>query len=197
MLIFGSILTYNVMGRVDVAQDTTIQEVQEIIVGNKTEELDMNMGGTGDLIVKIIKSQSKTRQILWETGIKISMDYPYTGVGIGNFKYFYQEYSGSDRPYSDAHNILLNMSSEIGTPFMLVSLVFILIIGFGALVNYFNKQKKEVRLGNVAIMAAIAVIILYGNLTGIAFQTTNEVYSFTPTFIMIFMLFYRDYITEF
>lgn len=197
MLIFGSVLTYNVMGRVDVAQDTTIQEVQEIIVGNKTEELDVNLGGVGDLIVKVIKSQSKTRQILWETGTKISMDYPYTGVGIGNFKYFYQEYSGSERPYSDAHNIFLNMSSEIGTPFMLVSLVFILIIGFGALVNYFKREKKDIKKNNIAIMAAIAVILLYGNLTGIAFQTTNEVYSFTPTFIMIFMLFYRDYITEF
>ena len=80
---------------------------------------------------------------------------------------------------------------------MLVSLVFILIIGFGALVNYFKRDKKDIKKNNIAIMAAISVILLYGNLTGIAFQTTNEVYSFTPTFIMIFMLFYRDYITEF
>lgn len=197
MLIFGSILMYNVMGRADVVQDTAIQEVQEIIVGNNTEELDMNLGGVGDLIVNVIKSQSKTREILWEAGTKISMDYPYTGVGIGNFKYFYQEYSGSERPYSDAHNIFLNMSSEIGTPFMLVLFVFVLIIGFGALVNYFNREKKDIKKNNIAMMAVIAVILLYGNLTGITFQTTNEVYSFTPTFIMIFMLFYRDYITEF
>lgn len=196
MLIFGSILTYNVMGRADVAQDSSIQEIQDVVTGNKNEELGLN-GGFGELVKKVIKSQSKTRQILWETGIKISMDYPYTGVGIGNFKYFYQEYSGSDRPYSDAHNILLNMSSEIGTPFMLVALLFILVIGFGALVNYFNREKKDIKKNNIAIMAAIAVILLYGNLTGIAFQTTNEIYSFTPTFIMIFMLFYRDYINEF
>lgn len=197
MLIFGTILTYNVMGRADVAQDTTIQEAHEIISGNKDQELEMNIGSTGDLIVKIIKSQSKTRQILWETGIRISMDYPYTGVGIGNYKNFYQEYSGSNRPYSDAHNILLNMSSEIGTPFMVISVLLILIIGFGALVQYFNRDKKNIKKNNIAIMAVIGVILIYGNLTGISFQTTNEIYSFTPTFIIIFMLFYRDYINEF
>lgn len=197
MLIFGTILTYNVMGRADVAQDTTIQEAHEIISGNKDQELEMNIGSTGDLIVKIIKSQSKTRQILWETGIRISMDYPYTGVGIGNYKNFYQEYSGSNRPYSDAHNILLNMSSEIGTPFMVISILLILIIGFGALVQYFNRDKKNIKKNNIAIMAVIGVILIYGNLTGISFQTTNEIYSFTPTFIIIFMLFYRDYINEF
>lgn len=197
MIVFGSILGYNVMGRVDVAQDTAIQEIQEIVIGNKNEDLDINFGAPGDLLANVIKSQSKTRQVLWETGIKMSMDYKYTGVGIGNFKYFYQEYSGSDRPYLDAHNILLNMSSEIGMPFMILSFLFMLILGFGALINYFNKEKKDIRKNNIAIMSAIGVIMLYGNLTGIGFQTTNEVYSFTPTFIIIFMLFYRDYINEF
>ena len=46
-------------------------------------------------------------------------------------------------------------------------------------------------------MCMITVFILYGNLTGISFQTTNEIYSFTPTFIILFGLFYVDYVEEF
>lgn len=197
MLVFGSMLTYNVFQRPDVANDSNLQEVQEIITGNAHESRVDSDSAFSDILRKILESQSKTRQILWKAGIDITVDYPYTGVGIGNFKYFYKEYSGSERPYSDAHNIFLNMSTELGMPFMILGIILLVVVGLTSLIKYFKERDKRFKMVYLALMTISGIILVYGNLTGIAFQTTNEIYSFTPTFIFIFILLYRDYIEEF
>lgn len=197
ILIFGSMLTYNVFQRPDVANDSNLHEVQEIITGNAHESKLESNSAFSDIIKKVLESQSKTRQILWKAGIDITADYPYTGVGIGNFKYFYQEYSGSERPYSDAHNIFLNMSTELGVPFMILGMILLVIVGLTSLINYFKNKDNRLKKSYLALMTIAGIVLVYGNLTGIAFQTTNEIYSFTPTFIFTFILLYRDYIEEF
>lgn len=197
LLIFGSMLTYNVFQRPDVANDSNLHEVQEIITGNThTSKIEEN-SAFAELFKKVIESQSKTRQILWKAGIDLTIDYPYTGVGIGNFKYFYKEYSGSERAYSDAHNIFLNMSTELGIPFMILGMILLAILGISSLINYFKVNNKNFKMSYLALMTITGIILVYGNLTGIAFQTTNEIYSFTPTFIFAFILLYRDYMKEF
>jgi uncharacterized membrane protein YidH (DUF202 family) len=196
-LIFGVILTYNVMDRPDVKSDSSLQEIQDAIVGNKVPDVNLGERGPGKLIIKLIESQSKNRQIIWKSALGMTKDHPYTGVGIGNFKYFFEEYSGSQKEYSDAHSIIFNMSSELGVPFMVLSIILSVTIGIRALMNYFKAKNRRVKVNNIAIMCMIAVFILYGNLTGISFQTTNEIYSFTPTFIILFGLFYVDYVEEF
>lgn len=197
ILVFGSMLTYNVFQRPDVANDSNLHEVQEIITGNAHESKLESNSAFSDIIKKVLESQSKTRQILWKAGIDITADYPYTGVGIGNFKYFYQEYSGSERPYSDAHNIFLNMSTELGVPFMILGMILLVIVGLTSLINYFKNKDNRLKKSYLALMTIAGIVLVYGNLTGIAFQTTNEIYSFTPTFIFTFILLYRDYIEEF
>lgn len=197
VLVFGSMLTYNVFQRPDVANDSNLHEVQEIITGNAHESKLESNTEFSDIIKKVLESQSKTRQILWKAGIDITADYPYTGVGIGNFKYFYQEYSGSERPYSDAHNIFLNMSTELGVTFMILGMILLVIVGLTSLINYFKNKDNRLKKSYLALMTIAGIVLVYGNLTGIAFQTTNEIYSFTPTFIFTFILLYRDYIEEF
>lgn len=197
ILVFGSMLTYNVFQRPDVANDSNLHEVQEIITGNAHESKLESNSAFSDIIKKVLESQSKTRQILWKAGIDITADYPYAGVGIGNFKYFYQEYSGSERPYSDAHNIFLNMSTELGVPFMILGMILLVIVGLTSLINYFKNKDNRLKKSYLALMTIAGIVLVYGNLTGIAFQTTNEIYSFTPTFIFAFILLYRDYIEEF
>ena len=195
LLVFGPILTYNVMGRADVKGDTTIQEFGEIITDAPMEESsEENPVIKG--IIKVIESQSSTRQVLWKAGIRISNDYPITGVGIGNYKYFFKEYSGSDRNYLDSHNIILNMSSEIGLPFAIIVTGIILFIMIYEFIRFFIEKNKKIKLNRLTVVIICGVIFLYGNLTGIAFQTTNEVYSFTPTFILLFAWFYRDNILD-
>lgn len=188
----GIMMFSNVTARPDVAHD--INDVIEETQNNTIKE--DSKGAIKDILFKVIDSQSKNRQILWKAGLEITDDYKLTGVGIGNFKLFYKEYSGSERPYSDAHNILLNLSSELGLPFMILSLALMIKFGIDMLVGYF-KNKGNTRITYLAGGICLVAFFLYGNLTGIALNFSIEVYSFTSTFIILFMLFYADSINEF
>ena len=103
---------------------------------------------------------------------------------------FYQYY------VSHLLNLLLNFSAELGVPFMVMALILIIKIGIDALIGYF-KSKGNMKITYLSLGIAVAIFFIYGNLTGIAFNFTGEIYSFSSTFIMLFILFYMDYINEF
>lgn len=195
-LIVGGLLFYNVTIRSDISNDAAIVEIKDVIVGDNEQDNDEN-NEMEKLLFKLIESQSASRQVIWKTGIELSSDFPLTGVGIGNYKYFFKEYSNSNKGYSDSHSILLNMSSEIGVPFMLLSLILILWIGLTSIFHYFKVKDKLLRNRYLSIGISIVIFMVFGNLTGIALQATNEIYTFMPTFIMLFLLMYRDCIEEF
>ncbi|MGG7213302.1 O-antigen ligase family protein [Clostridium nigeriense] len=192
-LIVGIMVSGNVASRPDVADEDTINEINTIIEqpSNSNEK-----GKLKEVAVKIIDSQSRTRQIIWKSALEITNDYTYTGVGLGNFKYFFNEYSGTTKSYIDAHNLLLNFSAELGVPFMIIAVILIVKMGIDALIGYF-KSKGKMRLTYLSLGIVVAIFFIYGNLTGIAFNFTGEIYSFSSTFIMLFVLFYMDYINEF
>lgn len=192
-LIVGIMVSGNVVSRPDVSDEDTINEISTIIEKPTTSN---EKGKLKQVIVKVIDSQSRTRQIIWKTALGITNDYTYTGVGLGNFKYFFNEYSGTTKSYIDAHNLLLNFSAELGVPFMIVALILIIKMGIDALIGYF-KSKGKMRLTYLSLGIVVAIFFVYGNLTGIAFNFTGEIYSFSSTFIMLLVLFYMDYINEF
>lgn len=191
-LIVGVMVSGNVMSRADVNDEDTINEIHTIIDKPSTTKSNKMT----QVIKKVIDSQSRTRQIIWSSAVEISEDYPYIGVGLGNFKYFFNEYSGTTKSYIDAHNLLLNFSAEMGLPFMIISLILIIKIGIDALIAYFKTKGKE-KLTYLSLGVLISIFFAYGNLTGIAFNFTGEIYSFSSTFMMLFGLFYMDYIKEF
>jgi len=190
----GAMVFSNVIGRSDVLKD--INNIVEKKENHISKDENIEGESIKDLSLEVLDSQSKNRQILWKTGIELSRDYKVTGVGISNFKYFYKEYSKSERPYSDAHNLLLNLSSELGIPFMLVSLILMIKLGWDMIMGYFKKN-NEYRIKYLAGGISLIAFFIYGNLTGIALNFSNEVYSFSSTFIILFMLFYIDCINEF
>lgn len=194
-LIVGIMVTANVASRADVSDEDTINEIHTII-DKPNNETNSGSGKIKEVIVKIIDTQSRTRQIIWKSALEITNDYKYTGVGLGNFKYFFNEYSGTSKSYIDAHNLLMNFSAELGLPFMILALVLIIKMGIDALVGYF-KERGKVRLTYLSLGIVVAIFFIYGNLTGIAFNFTGEIYSFSSTFMMLFILFYMDYINEF
>ncbi len=193
-LIVGIMVSANVFSRADVSDEDTINEIQTII--EKPTNSKGDDGKFKQVILKVIESQSRTRQIIWKSALEITNDYTYTGVGIGNFKYFFNEYSGTNKSYIDAHNLLLNFSAELGLPFMILSLILIIKMGIDSLIGYF-KSKGNLRITYLSIGIVVAIFFVYGNLTGIAFNFTGEIYSFSSTFMMMFILFYMDYINEF
>ena len=192
-LVVGIMVSGNVASRPDVANDNTINEINTIIEKPSSSK---EKGKAKQVILKIIDSQSRTRQIIWKSALEITNDYTYTGVGLSNFKYFFNEYSGTTKSYIDAHNLLLNFSAELGVPFMVMALILIIKIGIDALIGYF-KSKGNMKITYLSLGIAVAIFFIYGNLTGIAFNFTGEIYSFSSTFIMLFILFYMDYINEF
>ena len=195
-LMIGFMGTFNVIARPDVSNPNVVNEMQDILNSKVDNDTGENKSKIQQLIIKVIEPQSKTRQIIWKTSLEITNDYKLTGVGIGNYKYFYKEYSGTERGYIDSHNILLNLSSELGIPFMIISLILMIKIGIDAMLGYF-KNKGNRRITYLSLGVALVTFFLYGNLTGIALNFTGEVYSFSSTFIIIFILFYEDYIEEF
>lgn len=194
-LVVGMMVSANVFSRADVKDQDTINEIQTIIEKPTDSKADNN-NKVKQVMLKIINSQSRTRQVIWRSALEMTNDYKYTGVGIGNFKYFFNEYSGTNKSYIDAHNLLLNFSAEIGIPFMILSLILIIKMFIDSLIGYF-KSKGNLRITYLSLLIVISIFFIYGNLTGIAFNFTGEIYSFTSTFMMIFILFYMDYINEF
>ena len=79
---------------------------------------------------------------------------------------------------------------------MILSLLLMIKLGIDMLVGYF-KNKGSSRITYLAGGICLIAFFLYGNLTGIALNFSIEVYSFTSTFIILFMLFYMDSIKEF
>ncbi|WP_346939232.1 hypothetical protein [uncultured Clostridium sp.] len=52
------------MDRPDVKSDSNLQEIQDVIVGNKVKDVDLGERGQNKLLRKLIESQSKSRQII-------------------------------------------------------------------------------------------------------------------------------------
>ena len=188
-LIGVSFLFYNVSNRPEVVDDSNINEIKEVIID---KDINSSSFDTSKLIVKIINSQSATRQRIWRATINISLDYPYFGIGLGNLKYLYNDYSEVKRGYTDAHNLFLNMSSEIGFPFMILGIILICYIGIIELIKYFRTKDYIMKLNRLTMVIICGAIFLYGNLTGIALQLSVEVYSFNAIFIFMLLLTYRD-----
>lgn len=202
-LIVTCLLGYNVMNRADVANDTSINEIKDILVNDKQheeleeeQEIIENVEDKSNILIKLINTQSITRQAIWKATLNITYDYPYTGIGIGNLQYFFDDYTTGKKGYADAHNFMLNMSCELGVLFMALAMLLLIISGVVEFIKFFKEKNSNIKLNRLSFVIICGVIFAYGNLTGIALQLTNEVYSFVSTFILIFVLFYRDVIEE-
>lgn len=191
-IIVISVLSFNVMERPDkVGEDFVTQINQEVTKDEDDEMIDL---GTeqGSLLQRVLNSQSSTRRAIWKASIDISKDYPITGVGIGNLKYYFDDYTQGKKGYTDAHNLFLNLSSELGLIFSLVSLILIIYIILFEFVNFFRTKDKILRGKRMSLFTICGAILIYGNLTGISLQLTTEVYGFSTIFLFIYLLFYRD-----
>ena len=194
IIVVGCML-YNVNDRADVSADDSLNILENVVVGN--EKLSDTNNSLEEVIYNIIDRQSQSRQLLWKSAVKMTEDYPLTGVGIGNYRYFFKEYSGSDRDYAEAHSILLSMSSEIGLPFMILCFIYILWMMFSALYHYFKSKDWNLKRKYVSIGVLLTAFLVFGNITGISLQVTHEIYSFTVTFVILFIFMFRDNLETF
>lgn len=80
------------------------------------------------------------RTVVWRTSIQALHDFPYTGVGIGNFRAvlpsLYPHPVINNEIATHAHNLLLQISLDLGLPGLLSFLIFMLVnvrMGFSAI----------------------------------------------------------------
>ncbi|TSC76099.1 MAG: O-antigen polymerase [Parcubacteria group bacterium Gr01-1014_31] len=94
----------------------------------------LQTGGTGPLakpaaltrIAGFIPESTSTRQNYWKTTLKIIADYPWYGVGPGNFTAWYPHYFTQPWLYTiSPHNVALLYAATLGVPATLLLFIFL------------------------------------------------------------------------
>jgi hypothetical protein len=172
-----SCVTFNVLNRWEF--DSVKSEI-------KTEGIQKALGTDSEFLKRLIE-QTKSRRPVWGIALEMTADHAAAGVGPGHFKYHYLPYGGDpDRPYTDAHNIILTVLAEMGIIFTSIFFIALswymlkaLFISFKNKVNA-EETKKIMRL----IVLGIFSLFIYGNITGQAFMTFVYPVSTAPAFVL-------------
>ena len=104
---------------------------------------------------------------LWEVGLSILRDHPFTGVGIGaqSFAEEYEKYAATGGVFNDCGNFLIQLGCEAG-----VFTVGILLILFAIRLRHnavYQPYVKTALLGELSCFAtsAISVLVIFGAFT--------------------------------
>ena len=139
------------------------------------------LSGRGE---EIQQKSSVSRQIAWQAGMQIAMDYPILGIGGNQFKNVSPGYTASVAPElleweadqywefrtlgsTQPHNDYLNMWLSYGTPVLIVYLWF-----FAAILTRFldtsrktkNRFIKGISIGLAAALVTYSINAFYHNL---------------------------------
>jgi putative inorganic carbon (HCO3(-)) transporter len=103
---------------------------------------------------------SQQRLLYWEHGIEMIGDYPWFGLGYGNFPYYYAEHYPEDMLYSSAqvsHNILIQVGVGVG---------FIGFLPFFALliIPFWKGRKLVKEIGDNSFYCVAMKGVVYGHL---------------------------------
>ncbi|MCY6958623.1 O-antigen ligase family protein [Clostridium brassicae] len=166
-------LGYNIMHR---------WELNEIRQEIEVEGIGGVVQGPGFL--KQVLDQTKSRRPIWIVAFRMIGDNPYFGVGPGQFKNNYLDYGGKPtRMYIDAHNIVLNVATEMGVIFTVIFFIACLFPFFKSLIHGW-KYKKTMGVLYPSLIG-ISALFAYGNITGQAFMTSTYPVSIVPAFVFV------------
>ena len=119
----------------------------------------------------IVPSENETRLNLWQTSIKISKDFPITGIGEDNFDYYFERYKvpGYYDVTGHPHNDYLTILVSSGIPGLIAFLSLWIVI----LQQGFKTQKyssipfvKELALGSTLAIIGFMIGGLFQNYYG-------------------------------
>ncbi len=119
----------------------------------------------------IVPSENQTRLNLWHTSIKISKDFPLTGIGEDNFDYYFDRYrvEGYYDVTGHPHNDYLTVLVSSGIPGLIafLSIWFVLLrTGFKTHKNSTNPFLKELALGSTLAVIGFMIGGLFQNYYG-------------------------------
>jgi O-antigen ligase len=172
-------LTYNVLQR---------WELNEIIGDVETKGLRRAILMKDGIFGKLAE-QTKSRRPVWSVAFNIMDDFPWFGVGPGHFKYYLQIYAPEiERPYIDAHNIFLNLTTELGIPFTLVFFTSWWATVIKTVKNAYKSRKTYFKEFIQPGFIGMLCLLIYGTITGQAFMTTRTPISIVPAFMFTIII---------
>ena len=113
----------------------------------------------------------KTRIVMWESAIDMTIENPILGVGVGNYRIHYLDFLDNDseiklskasRQHDHPHNMFLFISSEQGIPSLVIFLIMVFISIKISLYNIFkNKPFSKNNLLAIVLLSIIVVFIIH------------------------------------
>lgn len=106
------------------------------------------------------------RTVIWTTSFRIFLDYPIFGIGVGNFKIFYEKYlTVPSEIFGHAHNDFLNYAVNMGVLGLLVFIFLWVVIWF-----YFKNRFKQIQGDFFKPILLSALVITSAYLLSAQFQ---------------------------
>lgn len=119
------------------------------------------------ILARDVSSDSLGYRItFWQAGLQMFRDHPWTGVGVGQFRYQFKNYNKSEfLSQPDAHNIYIELLAETGVA-GLALFVVILIIAFRNLIKIARNSRGTIQLAVAAILASLVGVLVQSSLLG-------------------------------
>lgn len=106
------------------------------------------------------------RLLIWGTSLRIFLAHPITGIGLGNFQHFYQQYlQEPSRIFGHAHNDFLNVAVNAG----IIGLSAFLWMWF-IVVKFFKKRYQKQKNLNVKPLLLSGLVCVFSFLLASQFQ---------------------------
>lgn len=179
-----SCMTFNVMHR---------WEVEEIATDIKISSIEDLVSNNARMLKRLIE-QTKSRRPIWALSFGMINDHFYFGVGPGHFKYYYLQYGGSPKKmYIDAHNIILNLITELGVVFTFTFMLAWLSCLIKSVLDIIKNKNKDFKEFKWPGIIGLLCLFVYGNITGQSFMASRDPISIVPAFVftvvMILMIY--------
>jgi O-antigen ligase len=116
-----------------------------------------------------LDTSSQQRLMLWNAGIEMIRDHPWSGVGLFRFTEVVDYYVPTimkEKDPRDAHNAYIKVAAEMGIPALVVMVVLLLWIGASSLIVYFRREHlfdRSVALALLGSLVGVIVSCIFGS----------------------------------
>ena len=117
-------------------------------------------------IVESLEASAAHRVEIWRGAVEMIKDYPWWGVGYGEFPRFIGRYTQGLEEKRDAHNSYLLIAAEMGVPTLVVFLLVIIIAWWLSRRLYLRTRDlamKGMALGVLAGIEGLLVVNMFGS----------------------------------
>jgi len=101
------------------------------------------------------------RRVAWQDVIRMICDFPWAGIGLGQFRWIFPAYQSESLTlgWSHAHNDYMELAAELGIPFFLVLMILFVTLGFYGVrgLNQSSERIFALRWGGLVSVAALSL----------------------------------------